>query len=272
MWRVMVFPAVGFVVLVCCGCEPTGAQRDTEFELRRVERERDTLQMKLASEEARGTVLARRIEDEEKEWHTAKAETATLKSRLRECERNYGALQQEIAHYVEEPPARPQVAASPLPAEVDQALLSFVDRHTGRVWYDRGRGAVSFANDRLFEMGSDTVQADAVGALQDLAGILSLVPDDHEIIIVGHTDNAPITKPETLAVHPSNWHLSVHRAIAIKDVLARAGVPAKRMGVMGYGPYRPVGEDRAQNRRVEIFIVRQGAVQTFQPVQPGGAS
>lgn len=271
MWRVMVSPVVVLMVMVCCGCEPTGAQRDTDFELRRVERERDTLQMKLASEEARGTVLARRIEDEEKEWQTAKAETATLKSRLRECERNYGTLQKEIARYVEEPPERPQIAASPLPDDVDQAFLSLVDRHSGRVWYERGRGAVSFANDRLFEMGSDTVRTDALGVVQDLAGILSLVPADHEIIIVGHSDNAPITKPETLAVHPSNWHLSVHRAIAIKDVLTNAGVPAKRMGVMGYGPYRPVSEDRAQNRRVEVFIVRQGAIQAFHPVRSSGA-
>lgn len=270
MLRAIVSPAVVLALMVCGGCTPTSEQRDRDFELRRVERERDTLQMKLASEEARGTVLAKHIEDQEQEWQTAKAEAATLKARLRECERDFGALQQEIARYVEQPPERPRIAASPLPARVDEALLSFAQRHPVRVWYQRGRGAVSFANDRLFEPGSDRVRTDAHAALQDLAGILSLVPADYEIIIVGHTDDAPITKPETLAVHPSNWHLSVHRAIAIKDVLTGAGVPAKRMGVMGYGPYRPIGNDRARNRRVEVFIVRQGAIQPFDPVQPGG--
>ena len=59
----------------------------------------------------------------------------------------------------------------------------------------------------------------------------------------------------------------MHRAIVVKDVLVKAGLPAQRLAVMGYGPYRPVSDDRSRNRRVELFLVRTGEVQTFAPVQ-----
>ena len=91
---------------------------------------------------------------------------------------------------------------------------------------------------------------------------------EFEAIVIGHTDATPITKPETLEKHPTNWHLSVHRAIAVKDVLVKAGLPATRLGVMGYADNRPVGDNPAQNRRVEVFVVRRGGVQPFQPVAP----
>ena len=162
--------------------------------------------------------------------------------------------------------------ASPLPPKTDEALQALAGKFGDRVWYERGRGAISFANDRLFDPGSDAVRADAHAALHELAGVLA-TPElaDYEVIVVGHTDSSPITKPETLAQHPTNWHLSVHRAIAVKDVLVKAGLPVERLGVMGYADNRPVATDPARNRRVEVFIVREGGVQAFQPVLPGGA-
>ena len=78
--------------------------------------------------------------------------------------------------------------------------------------------------------------------------------------IVGHTDNVPIGRPETKAKHPTNWHLSVHRAIAVKDLLTRTGVDPSRMSVAGYGEHRPIAPNSAKgndlNRRVEIYLVR----------------
>ena len=38
---------------------------------------------------------------------------------------------------------------------------------------------------------------------------------------------------------------------------------------MGYADKRPLGDDAAKNRRVEIFIVPQGGVQAFEPVRRG---
>jgi chemotaxis protein MotB len=53
--------------------------------------------------------------------------------------------------------------------------------------------------------------------------------------------------------------LSVHRAIAVKGVLSRAGIAPVRLSVAGYGQFRPVVPNDSQgaraNRRVEIFLV-----------------
>ncbi len=256
------------VSLLAAGCTPTSEQRDQDFQLQKLERENNRLSRELSTERARALVLEKRIAAEETQWAANRAEMATYREEIDSLRRENQQLHAKIRESLFRPVERPDVSISPLPDEVDRDLMSWSQRFANRVSYDRGRGAVSFANDELFETGSDTVREDARMALNDLAGILATLPDDYEVVVVGHTDNVPISKPETLAVHPSNWHLSVHRAVAVKDVLVHSGFSADRLGVMGYGPHRPVSDDRAQNRRVEIFIVREGAVQTFAPVQP----
>jgi chemotaxis protein MotB len=85
------------------------------------------------------------------------------------------------------------------------------------------------------------------------------------VIIAGHTDDIPIQKPETRAKHPTNWHLSSDRAIAVLQVMENDKIDSKRMSVRGFGEYRPVAENKPnkggnpQNRRVEIYIVPEGA-------------
>mgnify|MGYP003693640179 CR=1 FL=1 len=58
------------------------------------------------------------------------------------------------------------------------------------------------------------------------------------MVVVGHTDTLPIG-PITGRKHPTNWHLSVHRAIAVMFTLKNYGVEYLRMGCMGYGEFRP---------------------------------
>jgi len=252
------------------GCAPGAQQQQAHFELRKLEQERDALKLSLHTEQARADALQQRMEAEQLKWSATRAEVARLREQLDKLTQHNQDLQVALDRIRDRNLERPVVPVSPLPAAVDQALQALADRFSGRIWYDQARGAVSFANDRLFDSGSDVVRTDAHAALHELAAIMAL-PEltDHDVIVVGHTDATPITKPETLARHPSNWHLSVHRALAVKDVLATAGVPASRLGVMGYGDQRPVGDDPARNRRVEVFIVPRGDLQSFQPVRPG---
>ena len=89
-----------------------------------------------------------------------------------------------------------------------------------------------------------------------------------DVIVVGHTCNTPIMRPETLAIHRTNWHLSAHRAIAVMNVMAGLQVSMKRMGVMGYGEHRPIADNsttagKAKNRRVEIYLVPAEKVRSF---------
>lgn len=259
----------GLLLIALGGCVPVQQQQDTEFQLHRVEAERESYRRASEDERARSAALAGRLKTEQRRLASAQAEINALRSRLEtlETERDeYAALVEQRAAA---PLTRPDVPASPLPPEVDEALASFATKYQQRVWYERGRGAVSFANDRLFDSGSDVVRSDAQAALHELAELLvRSLPEQFEIVVVGHTDDAPIRQEETKAQHPTNWHLSVHRAIAVRSVLEQAGVPAARLGVMGYGAQRPVSSDRARNRRVEVFCVRRGDVRNFDPVRP----
>ena len=87
-----------------------------------------------------------------------------------------------------------------------------------------------------------------------------------DLIIVGHTDDIPIQRPDTRVKHPTNWHLSAHRAITVENILAGAGLAETRLTVSGRGEFRPIepnGPNRTgnpKNRRVDIYIVPAGAV------------
>ena len=86
-----------------------------------------------------------------------------------------------------------------------------------------------------------------------------------EVVVVGHTDDRPVTRSETKAKHPTNWHLSAHRAIAVANILWKNGYQSSRVGVMGCGEYRPAADNsteagRGQNRRVEIYLIPTGSV------------
>ena len=107
--------------------------------------------------------------------------------------------------------------------------------------------------------------ASAIEAVKSLTAILnSEQGKKFDVIIAGHTDDIPIQKPETRAKHPTNWHLSVHRAIAVLNVMESNNIESKRLSARGFGEYRPIAENlpgkkgNPQNRRVEIYIVAQG--------------
>jgi chemotaxis protein MotB len=259
------------VLVVCWGCAPGPSPQEREFQLRKTEQERDALRQQLAGERAKVAACQQHTQAMEGELNTCRAEVGHLNDRMADVTQRDQAIQAQLDKLSSPELKRPSVPLSPLPPATDEALQGLANKFGDRVWYDRGRGALSFANDRLFDSGSDTVRADAHAALHELAGILR-APElaDYEVIVVGHTDAAPITKAETLAQHPTNWHLSVHRAIAVKDVLVKAGLPESRLGVMGYTANRPISDDPARNRRVEVFVVRKGGVEALAPVQAPG--
>jgi chemotaxis protein MotB len=153
------------------------------------------------------------------------------------------------------------IITAPLPPKVSNALKEFASKYPGMVQYDEEKGVLKFVSDLLFDLGSANVKPEAQQAMTDFAKIMEM-PDaaGFDAVIVGHTDNVRIARAATRAQHPTNWHLSVHRAISVLEVLKNAGVAETRMGVMGYGEFRPLvpnttTENKAQNRRVEIYLV-----------------
>ncbi|NBC49208.1 MAG: OmpA family protein [Gammaproteobacteria bacterium] len=89
--------------------------------------------------------------------------------------------------------------------------------------------------------------------------IKALVPTleafDGQISVEGHTDNIPIST----ARFPSNWELSMSRAIAVLRYFIEAGIPEHRLRAIGYADTEPLASNetaagRAANRRVEILV------------------
>ena len=84
-----------------------------------------------------------------------------------------------------------------------------------------------------------------------VAAALKKIPD-RSILVVGHTAD--------IGTDESQYILSVERARAIVDALSARGIPAERLLFEGRAGTEPVApndteEGRAQNRRVEIFIL-----------------
>jgi len=151
-----------------------------------------------------------------------------------------------------------------LPVELSTKLEDFAKQYD-LVTYDASLGIVKFKSDLLFEVGSDKVAAEAIKAIQSLCEILnSEEAKKLDIVIAGHTDDIPIGKPATLAKHPNNWYLSVHRAVSVLNVMAENKIDPKRMSARGFGEYRPIADNKPDkkgnplNRRVEIYIIPEG--------------
>jgi len=147
-----------------------------------------------------------------------------------------------------------------LDPETDKALRQFADANSDLVTYDAARGMVKFRSDLTFDLGSANLKAAAKQSLTRLGDLLkSPATQQYEVRVVGHTDSVPISRAATKAKHPTNWHLSVHRAISVRDAIQAAGVDAVRTAVGGYGKYRPVAANTKtgseKNRRVEIYLV-----------------
>lgn len=163
----------------------------------------------------------------------------------------------------------------PLPAEVNAALAALAAQYPDVLQFDERRGMIRFAADFTFDPGSVGLKQNALSVLDQLATILnSAEASSFEVVVVGHTDNVPIKK--SAAQHPTNMHLSAHRAIAVRDALAGDGVAATRFLVAGYGEFRPMVPNgptgSAQNRRVDVYLMPYFVPMASGAVADGGAS
>lgn len=146
-------------------------------------------------------------------------------------------------------------AVQELKKKVTDALLNFKKSDLS-VEVKNGKVYVSLAEQLLFGSGSTKVDAKGVGALEQLAGVLSGNPDIN-INVEGHTDNVPFAKKQQYM--SDNWDLSVMRATSIVRILINSGVDAQSIIASGKGEHAPIAandtaENKAKNRRTEIIL------------------
>lgn len=119
---------------------------------------------------------------------------------------------------------------------------------------------MTFHNNILFDLGQAKIKKEARPVLQKVGGLVEAV--DNPIRIEGHTDDQPIIDGEQFA---SNWELSTARSQSVRRYLQKEdSIKPARMSVVGYGEYQPKAKNdtathRAQNRRVNLVVLRQGA-------------
>ncbi|NLX21597.1 MAG: OmpA family protein [Phycisphaerae bacterium] len=157
-----------------------------------------------------------------------------------------------------------------LPEPLHKALQALAEQFPDQIEYLPDKGAVRWKSDLLFPLGSDEIAGanEAGEALRKFAEIVIAHAAEFDVVVVGHTCTTPIRRAETLARFPTNWYLSAGRSIRVMELLGQQGVPMTQMGIMGYGEYRPIAdnntnEGKAKNRRVEIFLVSRGAIQSM---------
>lgn len=132
--------------------------------------------------------------------------------------------------------------------------------------FDPATGVSKFHSDILYSSGSAEIKPSALPLLNEFAKIMNEGEAQRlNILVVGHTDDKPISRPGTRQHHPTNWHLSTNRANSVVMTLAKYGLRENRMGAAGYSMYQPVApnsddKNRQLNRRVEIFVLAPDAV------------
>lgn len=102
-----------------------------------------------------------------------------------------------------------------------------------------------------FDFNSANLKSTFYSPLNKIAGIMNRYPRT-QIVIVGHTDS--------VGSEQYNLDLSRRRAIAVADYLVKRGVVPSRLGTEGRGEMESIAtndtaDGRAQNRRVEVFVV-----------------
>ena len=179
-----------------------------------------------------------------------RSENTTLRDQLAASQNAFASLEDRMN----------SMSIVQLDPATDRALSDLASQYPDMIVYDGESGMLRFVSDLTFASGSDQVQPSAMDSLKTLASVLSSsTASKYDLRIVGHTDDE---KPgaNTRRNHPTNVHLSAHRAISVRKALGDAGLEWARMSVTGWGEYRPIvannpGKGTAANRRVEIYLV-----------------
>ncbi len=252
LFPVLVLSGLAVATLSGCATDQKYAQLDAAYRSTLAQNQDLEAQLDALNQEIR--LLQQRLSDQEGGLTGAEGTNAELRQRLAKLMEDYRALESRLNNM--------DVVLNP---ETDAALRALAESNPGVLTYDAKRGMLRFSSDLTFASGSTEVQPAGKQALDALARVLgSPSASVYDIRIVGHTDSVPISSA-TAARHPTNTHLSAHRAISVRDVLATDGISRDRMEVGGWGEYRPAVPNRPgragtpENRRVEVFLVASGS-------------
>ena len=141
--------------------------------------------------------------------------------------------------------------------ELEIALKKEITNYKAKLELTERGLVITFLSEVFFDSGTQEIREDGKESLKSVAKVLNQNVPNSNVAIEGHTDNQPIK----YSSWKSNWELSSARALAVVHYLTEdCSVLPQRLSANGYGEYRPVAANNAQenmqkNRRVEIVIL-----------------
>ncbi len=141
---------------------------------------------------------------------------------------------------------------------IDEALKAFTAEPGINVRNSNQGVHITFEDLLLFDFGQADINLGGLVFLDKMAGLIKKIP--YPVRVEGHTDNVPIHT----ARYPSNWELSIARAVSVVKYFAESGkINPQRLSAVGYGATRPLvpndsRDNRTRNRRVEIVLATEG--------------
>lgn len=199
----------------------------------------------------------------ERQYNAMEQENEALKGALQNTKVALQSATQkgdDLEQHMSQMEASLKLASHISPTGGSDALKQLAQRYPGLV-YDNEAGVAKLDADILFEPGGVSLRPRAQDLLGEFSRFLQS-PDGQglRLLVVGHTDDAPITKKPAREIFPDNLYLGAERALAVSDYLQKSGIQPERLGVLSYGEHQPLkpndtAVDRRENRRVEIFVV-----------------
>jgi len=191
--------------------------------------------------------LSRKYQDEE-------GKTAALQQKVTELTAQLAAQQQktvETKEQLERKSSEYENLSSSLKGEIEAGKIELSEL--------KGRMTVKMKDKILFASGSSRIGKEGQEALAKVADAFKNL-QGKIVRVEGHTDDVP-TDPKSQ--FPTNWELSLGRAMAVVRYLQDRGVDPTLLSAAGYGQYHPIApndspENKSQNRRIEIVLAPAG--------------
>lgn len=143
--------------------------------------------------------------------------------------------------------------------EIYNQVLNFVEKNELEdkviITADQKGIYVNISNAILFGKESASISREGRSVLKSVGKLLNQL--DNRVVIEGYTDDIP----NAYGQYPTNWELSVGRAVSVLRYLnENEHVDARRLSAVGYGENQPLApnnseENRARNRRVNIVVI-----------------
>jgi chemotaxis protein MotB len=178
--------------------------------------------------------------------HRLTDELAQCRVNNEQCESERAGLNQRVASFRGQiDDLSLQLASKPEPAPVSEGWQAVP-----------GGAMIAIEGNVLFAPGKPALRASGHATLDAIASAIRGQYASKDVFVFGHTDDTPIKK----SGWKDNFELSAQRALSVVRYLRDRGIDPGKLVACGAGEFRPRlpntnNENRAKNRRVEIFAV-----------------